>query len=83
MAVENDVHVVGTSSLAAGHKLLVPALIEELKRIGGGEIIVVAGGVIPPKDYDFLYKAGVKAVFGPGTPIPESADRTLALLEEK
>jgi methylmalonyl-CoA mutase len=83
MAVENDVHVVGASSLAAGHKLLVPALIAELKRIGGGEIIVVAGGVIPPKDYEFLYKAGVKAVFGPGTPIPESADRTLALLEEK
>ena len=83
MAIENDVHVVGASSLAAGHKLLVPALIEELKRIGGGEILVVAGGVIPPKDYDFLYKAGVKAVFGPGTPIPESADKTLALLEEK
>jgi methylmalonyl-CoA mutase len=83
MAIENDVHVVGASSLAAGHKLLVPALIEELKRIGGGEILVVAGGVIPPRDYDFLYKAGVKAVFGPGTPIPESADRTLALLEEK
>jgi len=83
MAIENDVHVVGASSLAAGHKLLVPALIAELKRIGGGEIVVVAGGVIPPKDYDFLYKAGVKAVFGPGTPIPESADRTLALLEEK
>jgi methylmalonyl-CoA mutase len=83
MAIENDVHIVGASSLAAGHKLLVPALIEELKRIGGGEILVVAGGVIPPRDYEFLYKAGVKAVFGPGTPIPESADRTLALLEEK
>jgi methylmalonyl-CoA mutase len=83
MAIENDVHVVGASSLAAGHKLLVPALIKELKRIGGGEILVVAGGVIPPKDYEFLYKAGVKAVFGPGTPVPESADRTLALLEEK
>jgi methylmalonyl-CoA mutase len=83
MAIENDVHVVGVSSLAAGHKTLVPALIEELKRIGGGEIIVVAGGVIPPRDYAFLHKAGVKAVFGPGTPVPESADRTLALLEEK
>ncbi len=83
MAVENDVHVVGASSLAAGHKSLIPALIEELKKIGGDEIIVVAGGVIPPGDYDFLYQAGVKAVFGPGTPIPESADRTLALLEEK
>lgn len=83
MAVENDVHVVGASSLAAGHKSLIPALIEELKKIGGQDIIVVAGGVIPPADYDFLYKAGVKAVFGPGTPIPVSADKTLALLEEK
>ena len=83
MAIENDVHVVGASSLAAGHKSLIPALIEELKKAGGQEIIVVAGGVIPPGDYDFLFKAGVKAVFGPGTPIPESADKTLALLEEK
>ncbi len=53
------------------------------KKIGGGEILVVAGGVIPPGDYDFLYKAGVKAIYGPGTPIPESAEKTLALLEEK
>lgn len=83
MAVENDVHVVGASTLAAGHKSLIPALIEELKKNGGGEILVVTGGVIPPRDYDFLYKAGVKAIFGPGTPIPESADKTLALLEEK
>ena len=83
MAIENDVHVIGPSSLAAGHKSLVPALIEELRKLGGGEILVVAGGVIPPGDYDFLYKAGVKAIFGPGTPIPESADKTLALLEEK
>ncbi len=83
MAVENDVHVVGASSLAAGHKSLIPALIEELKKIGGGEILVVAGGVIPPGDYDFLYKAGVRAIFGPGTPITESADKTLALLEGK
>lgn len=83
MAIENDVHVVGASSLAAGHKSLIPALIEELKKNGGEEILVVAGGVIPPGDYDFLFKAGVKAVFGPGTPIPDSADRTLALLEEK
>jgi methylmalonyl-CoA mutase len=82
MAIENDVHVVGASSLAAGHKSLIPALIEELKKIGGGGIHVVAGGVIPPGDYDFLYKAGVKAIFGPGTPIPESADKTLALLEK-
>jgi methylmalonyl-CoA mutase len=83
MAIENDVHVVGASSLAAGHKSLIPALIEELGRMGGGEIIVVAGGVIPPGDYDFLYQAGVQAIFGPGTPIPASAGKTLALLEEK
>jgi len=83
MAIENDVHVIGASSLAAGHKSLIPALIEELKKIGGGDILVVAGGVIPPADYDFLFEAGVKAVFGPGTPIPVSADKTLSLLEEK
>ena len=83
MAIENDVHIVGASSLAAGHKSLIPSLIEELKKIGGEEIIVVAGGVIPPGDYDFLFKAGVKAVFGPGTPITDSADRTMSLLEEK
>lgn len=83
MAIENDVHVVGASSLAAGHKALIPDLIEELKKVGGQDIIVIAGGVIPPGDYDFLYKAGVAAVFGPGTPIPESASKTLALLEEK
>ena len=83
MAIENDVHVVGASSLAAGHKSLIPALIEELKKIGGEDILVVAGGVIPPADYDFLFKAGVKAVFGPGTPIPVSAAKTLSLLEEK
>ena len=83
MAIENDVHVVGASSLAAGHKSLIPALIAELKRLGAVDIIVVAGGVMPPGDYDFLYQAGVKAIFGPGTPITDSADRTLALLEEK
>ena len=83
MAIENDVHVVGASSLAAGHKALIPELIEELDKLGGSEIMVVAGGVIPPGDYSFLYDAGVKAVFGPGTPVPVSADKTLALLEEK
>jgi methylmalonyl-CoA mutase len=83
MAIENDVHVIGASSLAAGHKTLVPALIAELKKQGGEDIVVVAGGVIPPGDYDFLYNAGVKAIFGPGTPITTSADRTLQLLEEK
>ncbi len=83
MAVENDVHIVGASSLAAGHKSLVPALIEELKKLGGEDIMVVAGGVIPPGDYDYLFARGVKAVFGPGTPITDSADKTLSLLEEK
>ncbi|MFN2354650.1 MAG: methylmalonyl-CoA mutase family protein, partial [Desulfopila sp.] len=83
MAIENDVHIVGASSLAAGHKSLIPALIEELKKLGGRDIMVVAGGVIPPGDYEFLYDAGVVAVFGPGTPIPVSADKTLSLIEEK
>ncbi len=83
MAIENDVHIVGASSLAAGHKSLVPSLIEELKKLGGEDIMVVAGGVIPPGDYDYLFERGVKAVFGPGTPITESADKTLALIEEK
>ena len=83
MAVENDVHVVGASSLAAGHKALVPALIEELKKMGGDDIMVIAGGVIPPGDYQFLYDAGVQAGFGPGTSIIDSANKVLNLLEEK
>ncbi len=83
MAIENDVHVVGASSLAAGHKDLIPTLVDELRKIGGEDIIVVAGGVIPPGDYDFLFQAGVQAVFGPGTPITDSADKTMGLLEEK
>ena len=83
MAIENDVHVVGASSLAAGHKVLVPELIANLRKSGGDEIMVIAGGVIPPPDYDYLYKQGVKAVFGPGTAITESADKVLSLLEEK
>ena len=81
MAIENDVHGVGASSLAAGHKTLVPELIQELKKQGAGEILVVAGGVIPPSDYDFLYKAGCKGIFGPGTPITESAAKVLDLIE--
>ena len=81
MAIENDVHVVGASSLAAGHKTLVPELIQELKKQGAGEILVAAGGVIPPSDYDFLYKAGCKGIFGPGTPITESAAKVLDLIE--
>ncbi|MCA0230274.1 MAG: methylmalonyl-CoA mutase [Bacteroidetes bacterium] len=76
-AVENDVHVVGASSLAAGHKTLVPQLIEELKKLGREDIMVIAGGVIPPQDYDFLYKAGVKGVFGPGTIISVAAQKIL------
>ncbi|MBU3070416.1 methylmalonyl-CoA mutase [Aestuariicella sp. G3-2] len=72
-AVENDVHVVGVSSQAAGHKTLVPELIAELKKQGAEDIIVVAGGVIPKQDYDFLYNAGVKGIFGPGTKIPLAA----------
>jgi methylmalonyl-CoA mutase len=81
MAIENDVHVVGVSSLTAGHKALVPALIEALKKEGGDDILVVAGGVIPPKDYDYLYKAGVVKVFGPGTPVTDSANQVLDALE--
>jgi methylmalonyl-CoA mutase len=72
-AAENDVHVIGASSLAAGHKTLVPQLIAELKRIGRADIMVIAGGVIPPNDYDFLYDAGVAGIFGPGTVIAEAA----------
>ncbi|WP_338814224.1 methylmalonyl-CoA mutase [Bernardetia sp. Wsw4-3y2] len=81
-AAENDVHIVGASSLAAGHKTLVPALIEELKKIGREDIMVVAGGVIPPKDYDFLYEKGVSAVFGPGTVIAKAAMKILDELLE-
>ncbi|RDB04399.1 methylmalonyl-CoA mutase [Runella aurantiaca] len=76
-AAENDVHIVGASSLAAGHKTLVPQLIEELKKLGREDIMVIAGGVIPPQDYDFLYKAGVKGVFGPGTVISVAAQKIL------
>lgn len=82
-AVENDVHIVGVSSLAAGHKTLVPQLIEELKKYGRNDILVVVGGVIPHQDYEFLYKAGVSAVFGPGTVIPEAAKKILVTLIEK
>jgi len=76
-AIENDVHVVGASSLAAGHKTLVPQLVEELKKQGAGDIVVIVGGVIPRQDYNFLYKAGVKCIFGPGTPIPQCAREVL------
>lgn len=79
-AVENDVHIVGASSLAAGHKTLVPALIAELRRLGREDIMVIAGGVIPPKDYQYLYDAGVSAVFGPGTVISVAAKEILGKL---
>jgi len=83
MAVENDVHVVGVSSLAAGHKTLVPQLVNELKRLGAEEIVVVCGGVIPRQDYDALLQAGAARIFGPGTPIVTSATQTLDAIEEK
>ncbi|MDB2644618.1 methylmalonyl-CoA mutase [Luminiphilus sp.] len=76
-AIENDVHAVGASSLAAGHKTLVPELIEALREQGADDIIVIAGGVIPAQDYDFLMKSGVTLIFGPGTPIPDAARKVL------
>ena len=83
MAVENDVHVVGVSSLAAGHKTLVPGLVAELKKAGADDIKVVVGGVIPPNDYGYLNDAGAAAVFGPGTAVVESANSVLNILEQK
>jgi methylmalonyl-CoA mutase len=82
-AVEADVHVVGVSSQAAGHKTLVPQLIGELRTAGGGDILVVCGGVIPPQDYDMLRAAGVVAIFGPGTNIPQAASTVLGLLRDR
>ncbi|NWJ49608.1 MAG: methylmalonyl-CoA mutase [Bacteroidetes bacterium] len=79
-AVENDVHVLGVSSLAAGHKTLVPQVIDELKKLGREDIMVIVGGVIPAQDYDFLYKAGAVAIFGPGSKIPECAIKILEIL---
>lgn len=81
-AVENDVHIVGASSLAAGHKTLVPELIEALRKIGRPDIKVVAGGVIPQQDYEFLYQAGVAGIFGPGTPVAEAAKSVLQKMLE-
>jgi methylmalonyl-CoA mutase len=81
-AIENDVHAVGVSTLAAGHKTLVPDIIQELKKQGGDGIIVFVGGVIPQQDYDFLYAAGVKGIYGPGTPIPVSAKDVLAHIKK-
>ena len=82
-AIENDVHVIGVSSQAAGHKTLVPQLIEELAKQGGSEVLVVVGGVIPAQDYDFLKKAGVAAIYGPGTNIPAAAAEILGILRQK
>ena len=82
-AVENDVHCVGVSSLAAGHKTLVPQLIAELKKLGREDILVVVGGVIPPQDYGFLYEAGASAIFGPGTVIPTAAEKILEELAKR
>ncbi len=82
-AIENDVHVVGVSSQAAGHKTLVPQLIAELEAAGGGDILVVCGGVIPPQDHDALRQAGVVAIFGPGTNIPDAASTVLGLLRQR
>jgi len=79
-AVENDVHILGISSLAAGHKTLVPYVIEELKQLGRKDILVVAGGVIPSQDYDYLFKAGVSGIFGPGTVIAEAASKILEIM---
>ena len=82
-AVENDVHVMGVSSLAAGHKTLIPQVIAELKKLGRPDILVTAGGVIPAQDYEFLYNAGVAAIFGPGTPVAYSAAKVLEILLEE
>ncbi len=79
-AVENDVHVLGISSLAAGHKTLVPQVISELEKLERNDILVIAGGVIPQQDYDYLFEAGVSGVFGPGTVIAEAAMNILEKL---
>jgi methylmalonyl-CoA mutase len=81
-AVDNDVHVIGISSQAAGHKTLAPKLVQALKDAGAGDIVVICGGVIPQQDYDFLYKSGVKAIFGPGTNIPKAAQDILAIIRD-
>ncbi|MGQ9643442.1 MAG: methylmalonyl-CoA mutase [Ignavibacterium sp.] len=82
-AVENDVHVVGMSSLAGGHKTLLPQLVEELKKLGREDIIVICGGVIPAQDYEYLYEHGASAIFGPGTKIPEAGKKIMELIKER
>jgi methylmalonyl-CoA mutase len=83
MAVDNDVHVIGVSSQAAGHKTLVPELVGELAKIGAREIAVVVGGIIPPRDYEFLQRSGVAAVFGPGTAVTEAAREVLQVIRAR
>ena len=82
-AVDNDVHIVGMSSLAAGHKTLLPQLVEELEKRGRGDIMVVVGGVIPAQDYPFLLEHGASAIFGPGTVIPAAAKQMLEILNQR
>ena len=82
-AIENDVHVIGVSSQAAGHMTLVPQLIDALRNGGAGDIVVVCGGVIPPHDYDFLFEKGVAAVYGPGTNIPVAAAEIMELIQKR
>ncbi len=79
-AVENDVHILGVSSLAAGHKTLVPQVIEELKKLDREDIMVIVGGVIPPQDYEFLYQSGAVAIFGPGTVVSDAGIKLLEIL---
>ena len=82
-AVENDVHIIGVSSLAAGHLTLVPELIKSLKALGRTDVLMVVGGVIPPGDYEALYKFGVDEIFGPGTVLTEACQKLLGKIEEK
>ncbi len=82
-AIDNDVHVIGVSSQAAGHKTLVPQLIEALEKVNASDICVIVGGIIPPQDYDFLREAGVAAIFGPGTPVPDAAAEVLQVLKDR
>jgi methylmalonyl-CoA mutase len=82
-AVDNDVHVIGVSSQAAGHMTLVPALIDALAKLGAESIAVVVGGIIPPRDYGFLREKGVSAIFGPGTAIPKAAKEVLEVLRDR
>jgi methylmalonyl-CoA mutase len=81
-AVDNDVHIVGISSQAAGHKTLAPKLVDALKAAGAEDIIVICGGVIPQQDYEYLYERGVKAIFGPGTNIPDAAKDILSIVRD-